>query len=333
MRVAAALSVALAMVALLMGQAPPPAGIAVDHPGDRGIASDRRVVFADDFDAGSVGDIARRWTEASDPGGRVLALGDDVPAGSAGPHSLRITATPGEDTGGHLYRVLPEPLDDAYLRFYVKFLEPANYIHHFVTLGGYHPSTRWPQGGAGERPVGDDRVTVGIEPFGQWGQSEPPGIWNFYCYWHEMKVSAGGRYWGNALTAAVPPRVPAGRWQCVEMRLRLNSAPGVRDGLLTLWLDGERVAHFEQGVPRTPWSGMGFALADEGGEPFEGFAWRDSDALKINFLWLMLYVTEENLARSGVTPRPETVSVLFDQVVVAREYIGPLVPVPPSGAP
>ena len=74
------------------------------------------------------------------------------------------------------------------MRFYVKFPDPAGYVHHFVHLGGYDPSTRWPQGGAGERPRGDERVTVGIEPFGRNGTRPPPGEWNFYAYWHEMKT-------------------------------------------------------------------------------------------------------------------------------------------------
>ncbi len=108
------------------------------------------------------------------------------------------------------------------------------------------------------------------------------------------------------------------------MGVLLNSGPDERDGELALWLDGEPVAHFHRGAPRGPWTGMGFTLVEDGGEPFEGFSWRTSTDLKINFLWLMLYVTEENIRRNGVENPPATNHVLFDDIVVARSYIGPI---------
>jgi hypothetical protein len=300
-------------------------GLAAAYPGDRGIARDPRVLLAEDFETGTLADLSRRWSSVSDAGGRVLAFADDAPAGSRGRRSLQVTATLGQDTGGHLYTRLPRGVERAFARFYVKFAPNAGYIHHFVHLGGYRPATPWPQGGAGERPRGDERVTVGIEPFGDYGRYPPPGIWNFYAYWPEMKISGDGKYWGNSLRPAQPARVPRGRWQCVEMMLRLNSAPEEADGELALWLDGRRVAHFAKGVRRGPWSGMGFTLAKiSRGEPFEGFRWRTSRDLPINFVWLLHYVTE-NAARQNHVARPNPVCrVWFDQIVVATEYVGPI---------
>ena len=49
-------------------------------------------------------------------------------------------------------------------------------------------------------------------------------------YWHEMRISADGRYWGNAVSPESPLVVPRGRWQCLELMLKLNSAPGKADG-------------------------------------------------------------------------------------------------------
>lgn len=170
-------------------------------------------------------------------------------------------------------------MDAAFARFYVKFAPEADYIHHFVHLGGYNPPTPYPQGGAGERPRGDERVTVGIEPHGDYGRYPPPGIWSLYVYWHEMKISADGRYWGNGLRPAQPALVPRHRWQCVEVMLKLNSTPAQPDGELALWLDGKLVTHFVKGVPRGRWTGMGFTLVEQGGEPFEGFRWRTSNEL------------------------------------------------------
>ncbi|MHC4550312.1 MAG: hypothetical protein ACYTEZ_16200 [Planctomycetota bacterium] len=299
-------------------------GLAARHPGDRGLAGNRRVLFADDFERGTIAEIGRRWGNASNRGGKALALAEDGPPASRGQRCLQVTATLGENTGGHLYTRLKRGVDRAYARFYVKFPQEAGYIHHFVHLGGYHPPTLWPQGGAGTRPQGHERFTAGIEPFGRRGRVPPPGEWSFYVYWHEMKMSADGKYWGNGLGPEQPVAAPRGRWQCVEVMLKLNE-PGRRDGELALWLDGKLTAHFKPGVRRTKWTGMGFRLR-RGGEPFEGFSWRTTAELKINFFWLLHYVTEGALRRNRVQDPPRTNRVFFDQVVVATEYIGPLAP-------
>ncbi|MBI1374597.1 MAG: hypothetical protein GC159_17910 [Phycisphaera sp.] len=307
-------------------------GLAAKHPGDRGIAQDADVLFADDFESGTVAEIAKRWGEMSNKGGDVVELADDSPAGSGGRRAIQMTARLDHNTGGHLYTTF-DGVDQAYARFYVTFADEPGYIHHFVHFGGYRPATRWPQGGAGDRPRGDDRVTVGIEPFGHNGRTPPPGDWNFYTYWHEMKKSADGRYWGNALQPPTPRRVPAGRWQCVELMMKLNT-PGQRDGELALWLDGEPVMHIHRGVRRDAWTGLGFHVRDDdGGEPFEGFDFRTNAALKINFFWLLHYVTDDALRRNGVTDFAKPNRVWFDNVVVARRYIGPITPIAGDAAP
>ena len=67
---------------------------------------------------------------------------------------------------------------------------------------------------------------------------------------------------------------------------------------------------------------------ENGGEPFEGFRWRKSPDLKINFLWLLDYVTESAGRQNGVTSPPILNRVQFDHGVVAEDYIGPILPVP-----
>lgn len=298
-------------------------GLAAKYPGDRGIGKDPAVLLAEDFEAGEIADLARRWHDVSNKQGRVLSFREDGPQAAAGKRALQMTATVGENEGGHLYRQLPREVDTAFARFYVKFPADAGYIHHFVHFGGYHPATRWPQGGAGERPRGNDRMTVGIEPYGENGRREPPGVWNFYPYWHEMKPSVGNRYWGNAIQPPEPAVVPRDQWQCVELMLKANT-PGERDGELALWLDGKLTAHVKRGTPRGPWTGMGFRMLDKGGEPFEGFSWRTSDELKINFFWLLHYVTETNQRRNDVRDSSRGVTVWFDNIVVSEKYVGPI---------
>ncbi len=297
-------------------------GLATDHPGDRGIELADGVLVAESFEEGTVADLSKRWSEVKNPGGSVLRFVEDVPAGACGKRALEMRATVGTNTGGHLYRTYDER-DVVHLRFYVKFLD-KEYIHHFVTLGGYRPATRWPQGHAGKRPRGDERFTVAIEPHGRGGRHAAPGVWSFYDYWHEMKRSADGGHWGNALLAAKPPPVPLNRWQCVEVRVALNSAPGLRDGESALWLDGQPVAWFRKGARRGPWTGMGFRLLESGGEAFEGFSWRTDTRLRANMLSLSLYVTDRAMRKNGVQdPTGRVVRVRFDHVVVADRYVGP----------
>jgi hypothetical protein len=46
-------------------------GLATKYPGDAGIASDPRVIFAENFETGNVAEIAARWTEVKNPGSQV----------------------------------------------------------------------------------------------------------------------------------------------------------------------------------------------------------------------------------------------------------------------
>ncbi|MGC8829714.1 MAG: hypothetical protein ACP5MG_00345 [Verrucomicrobiia bacterium] len=300
-------------------------GLSAKYPGDKNLQSDPSVLLYEDFENGGVEELNKRWESISNKDGKVLTIINDSPEGSEGKQSLRMTATLNQNTGGHLYKRLPREVEQVYARFYVKFSDPA-YIHHFVTLGGYRPATRWPQGGAGERPRGDERITVGIEPYGNYGKAPPPGIWNFYCYWWEMKGSADGRFWGNSLKPEKPLQIVTDRWQCVEVMLKLNSEADKPDGELALWIDGEPKLYVKKGVSITRWTGMGFTVVENAGEPFEGFRWRKSNDLKLNFFWLLHYVTENAYRQNNVSNPPKNNSVVFDNIVVATQYIGPIKP-------
>src|SRR5436190_20611963 len=321
---AVAVAVCLAVSARADDRLPAGMGLSASYPGDRNIERDGAVLFAENFESGSLEDIARRWSEASNKDGKVFALRTDAPPNSDGRRCLQMTATLGENTGGHLYKRLPRGVDKVLARFYVKFASDADYLHHFVHLGGYNPPTDYPQGGAGERPNGDDRVTVGIEPFGDYGKYPAPGAWGFYTYWQEMNISADGKYWGNGLHPETPALAPKNRWQCVEVMMKLNSAQEKADGELALWLDGKPVMHIRQGTPRGPWTGMGFTAHARGGEPFEGFRFRKSNNLNINFFWLLFYVTENAGRQNNVAKSNPVNRVWFDDIVVSTRYVGPI---------
>ena len=292
-------------------------GIAARYAGDAGIASDPEVVFVEDFSVPEVDALRERWDTVSEHG--TLSFSHDVPAGSSDPVSLCITHVGGKGTGGQLYRRLLPGYDRLFARFYVKFATDCYAIHHFGTrLGGFNPPTRWAQGGAGELPDGAKRFTSGVEPFGRdWA-------WDFYTYWQGMHVHGDGKYWGTPfLVRGAHPKVERGEWICVEMMLKMNDPVSARNGEQAFWIDGKLfrrdgqvVSHIGPGFPKGRWLG-GWWHPDASAETsFEGFAWRSTPELRINYLWTYLYITK---APAGYTSR-----VWFDNIVVAREYIGPL---------
>src|SRR5258706_5481484 len=100
--------------------------------------------------------MKKRWTDARDPAGAAICYGGDSAPGGGGRRCVALTATPGVNEGGYFYKRLSRGVEKLHARFYVKFAEDPDYLHHFVSLGGYRPPTDWPQGGAGDRPKGDD---------------------------------------------------------------------------------------------------------------------------------------------------------------------------------
>ncbi len=268
-------------------------GLAQAFPGDAGIRTHPDVIFADDFEAGAIGE---GWDEVGNKGGRVLSF--EAPGGTGtnglGRRSLRVEAHLGEDTGGGLTRWF-EPADTVFIRFHVRFAEDCDYVHHFVTLRankGLKGRDRWSGfGGAGLKPEGDERFSTAIEPWGNWGRWQPPGRWNFYSYWHAMEASRDGKYWGNGFGVPDAPVIPRGRWIAVEFMLKHNS-PGQPDGEQAFWIDGKLTGHWD------------------------GISWRRTESLKANALTLESYFTDR------WTRHPVNV-VWFDNVVIARRYIGP----------
>lgn len=295
------------------------AGIAAEHPGDKGIADDARVLFVEDFNADSLDAVAERWETFENA--ESMSLSADVPQGSGDGKSLLMTHVGGKGTGAQLYRRLPPGHERVFARWYVKFDRDCAPIHHFGThLGGFNPPTPWPQGGAGERPRGDRRFTSGVEPFGnRWR-------WDFYTYWQGMHVHGDGRYWGTPFLAqAEQPEVERGKWICVEMMLKMNDPADASNGEQAFWIDGklwrvgEQIAsHVGEGFPKGRWHGGWWHPDTESDTAFEGFRWRSTEDLAVNYIWTYLYITR--------APRGHVSKVWFDNIVVATEYIGPLRP-------
>ena len=269
-------------------------GLARAFPGDVGIGENADVIFADAFDTGRIGD---GWDETRNDGGKVLSLVEPGAEARPGSRCLRVEAHLGRDTGGGLTRwFVSAPA--VFVRFYTKFDAGCDYVHHFVTLRanrGLQGGDRWSGfGRAGVKPEGTERFSTAIEPWGNWGRWPAPGRWNFYSYWHEMQPSGDGKYWGNSFGVPEAPVIPRDAWICVEFMLRHNT-PGQPDGEQAFWIDGVLQGHWK------------------------GINWRKTADLQANALTLESYITDR------WTKNPVNV-VWFDNVVIARGYIGPMAP-------
>jgi hypothetical protein len=302
-------------------------GIAAKYPHDKGIADDPAVVFAESFDAESIDAIAGRWESVQNK--EIMSLSTDVAEATGGGKSLLMTHVGGESSGAHLYRRLEPGYEKLHVRFYVKLDVDCAPIHHFFHVGGYNPATPWPQGGAGERPRGDERFSTGVEPFGDSWR------WDYYSYWMEMRGSPPrGQTWGNSFIRDPDVKAERGKWTCLELMMRMNDV-GDMNGEMALWMDGKPISHLGKGFPKGKWvfdkflpgqGGEGVRWNDERGGPeplpfprdglpFEGFRWRKDERLKVNFLWVLLYITK--------APQGHVSKVWFDNIVVAKDYIGP----------
>jgi predicted amidohydrolase len=275
-------------------------GLAAKYPNDAGIANDPDVFFADNFEAGDM----KKWDQSR---GRVV-LTEEQP--NAGRWCVQMPMERGKNQGGDAIKWFMPGADKVYARFYVKFSPDYQYNHHFVWLGATQRTNKWSAfGKAGLKPDGT-YFSTGMEPWFAWGKNPPPGEVNFYSYYLDMEPDPKmkDKYWGNGFfppgpgkgSAAGPRRVipPLNQWQCWEFMIQANSAPEKADGRQAMWIDGKLVGEFT------------------------GLRWRNDPDLKVNCFWLEHYGYDE-----GDPTRQfwkESQAVWFDDVVVARRYVGPM---------
>ncbi len=74
-----------------------------------------------------------------------------------------------------------------------------------------------------------------------------------------------------------------------------------------------RSAHLGQGFPSGSWYG-GIFTQGPGASAFEGFRWRSSDSLNLDWIWLQNYSPDKSL------------TLKFAHVVATKRHIGCLAP-------
>lgn len=142
------------------------------------------------------------------------------PANSA---SQRAADSGGGGAGGaQSYWLMGEPMDSAYLRYWVRFPDGFDWVK-----GGKMP------GLFGGTTTSGRNIPDGTDGFSTRYMWRADGAGEVYAYLptseeHGTSLGRGDWTW------------PTGQWVCVEQRIVLNT-PGRSDGSVTVWLDGKQV--------------------------------------------------------------------------------------------
>ncbi len=282
----------------------PGEGIASEYPGDEGIGSDPRVIFADDFESyGSGGDLANRWDAVY----HLADITTDPSNVYAGAKALQFTAPQQtSELSNGVAKVLSNELDLLYLRYYSKYDESFDIVGSSHNGGGIS-AHYFVDGNAtpGVRADGYNKFLIEFENWRGEAATTSPGEQNIYIYHPEQRSNYGDHFFpdGRVMPNTSIPNdfgpefvgrpnftPELGRWYSFEVMLKANT-PGERDGRITCWIDGELVADFPN------------------------LRLRDIDTLKIDRFNLSLHF--------GSNPAGET-RKWYDNVVAATEYIGPM---------
>lgn len=272
-------------------------GVAARYTRDRGIDQDPNVLFATSFESP---DWQKEWSYA---GGKVETVAADpetkfVPLDGK---ACRAYLARGELTAMNLTYQFKKKLgtepEEAYFRYYLRFGDDWQQ----TVQGGKMPglSGTYGKAGWGGRKVnGKD----GWSARGSFGLTLPEGNplagkqpLGWYCYHADMEGNYGS---GWIWTQGYRGFLDNNRWYCVEQHVKMNTpgkdgGPGTRDGMLRVWIDG-RPAYEKTDL-----------------------RFRDLDTLKIEQVWMNVY-------HGGTTPSPRDQHLYVDNVVVAKNYIGPM---------
>jgi hypothetical protein len=272
--------------------AAPPVGLAARYPNDRGLEKDPAVYLYSDFEKD---DWGRAWSSGADAKTLVPVSEDperrlELLQGRA----LRVEIPKGTNNGMNvLYKFAKqtgsEP-EEVYLRYYLRFSGDWQTIQ-----GGKLPGIAGTYGDAG---WGGRKVdgTDGWSARGSFNVQPAPGNplsgripVGSYVYHADMPGDYGDIWiWVDGYGGLLAKD----RWYCLEQYVKLNT-PGQKDGVLRAWVDGR----------------LAFEKTD--------VRYRKVDKLKIETVWMNIY-------HGGKLPTDRDVHAYVDNVVIARQYIGPM---------
>ena len=271
----------------------PVLGLAAKHPDDRDVGRDPAVFFFANFESEKWAD---EWSYVAPL--KTLQTLDADPAHKFQPldgKALRVLIPKGETTGlNTLYKFkkhsAAEP-EEVFFRYYLRLADDWNQ----TVQGGKMPGlsgTYGKSGWGGRRSDGTEgwsargAFSLSIPEDNPLGGLHPIGT---YCY-HADQAGDYGDIW--LWKTGYRGFLEKNRWYCIEQYLRLNT-PGEKDGVLRAWVDGRPA--FEKTDIR----------------------FRRVDRLKIEQVWMNVY-------HGGTIASPYDQHLFIDNVVIARQYIGPI---------
>jgi hypothetical protein len=178
-------------------------------------------------------------------------------------------------------------------------------MHEGIWMGGYNPPLDYPFPRAGSRPTGSDLFSAAAED-----PDDGNHLFDTYDYWMGMRQDPDTNYWGNQLTNDPNVTTRLDQWICVEHMVKLNNPVTALNGEHAIWMDGTKVSHLGLGFPKGHWVNNRFYQDPSDSTTFEGFRWRNTTNLNLNYIWL------QNFTPNSLT------ELEFDHVVVAKSYIG-----------
>jgi len=279
------LTVVLCIALSANGQTLNTKGLAAKYPGDKGIGKDPNVIVYSGFESES-------WRAVFSGGRRetVGVVGEDSERkferldGKA----LRVRVEKGGHYGGSIQYRFKERTgsepEEIYFRYYLRLGDDWD-----PARGGKLPGIGGTYGraGWGGRPSnGRDGWSARGQFKGRKDGKTPIG---YYCYHADMRGRYGSAWiWEKDKLGYLENN----RWYCIEQYAKMNT-PGKNDGILRGWVDGR----------------LAFEKAD--------VRMRDIAELKIECIWINIY-------HGGTWPAPSDDHLYIDNVVIAKQYIGPI---------
>lgn len=276
-------------------------GIASRFPGDTNIQSDSNVIFADNFESyTSVGQLSNNWNQVFQTAyTRIATEPNNVYSGGKSVE-FRVPQQSAEVANALIKNITPAE-DTIFLRVYTKFDAGYNVLgsnHSGVSLQAQYCC-------AGVPANGSNKFYVGLENSRDLTTETSPGMTNLYVY-HPEQRSEWGDHWypdGRVVPFDQTPGdfgpyfvkrsnfTPAlDRWYSYELMVKSNT-PGQRDGRIAVWIDGNLVADY-----------LNLRL-------------RDVNSLKIDQAVLSFHIFSNTIRQN---------MKWYDNVVIARQYIGPM---------
>jgi hypothetical protein len=266
-------------------------GFAKSFPADKGIEKHPSVLYVQRFESDA-------WTKSLPPSrGSNAELTDSRPQGDFAPldgRALQVTVRRGRNQALNAHFRFAAEMGNEPEEMHFRYALRLNSNWDPRASGGKLPGfsgTYGRAGWGGRRSNGSNGwVAQGAfleQPDAGSAMSALRGVGS-YVYHADMKGDYGNLWGWNLGPGGM---LEKGRWYSVEQFVRMNT-PGQNDGVLKAWIDGVLV----------------FTRND--------LRFRDIPILKIESLWM-------NVWYGGTDPAPQDLTLYIDNLVIAREYIGP----------